>query len=213
MVCLLFSQAKITFAAVPVEAHPTIVVMDFSTHPGASSRRVDLGGVSRAVCDYIITRLVADGRFLVVERDLLQERFAEEGISVEGIIAPETARRIGTMLNAQYILYGDVTDVSDSRTGTRTDTYIGDVSIGTIKAHIVARLMNAQTGELVMAAKGEGKSKSALVKVNADEHNSLIVGTKKISQDSVVSALQKAAENTVDLLLIRLYGEDGKKEK
>ena len=129
-----------------------------------------------------------------------------------GVVAPDTAKRLGVVTGAQYILYGTVVDVSVSSTGTETEGW-GGVSIGTTKATVVIKCMDARTGELIMGAKGIGKSKTSYTKIKLDKQETINIGTRKVTQDSVTSALQKAAWEAVNVLTKRLYGEDDKRKE
>ena len=63
-------------------------------------------------------------------------------------------------------------------------------------------MMNVETGDIICIAKGEGKSKNAKSAVVLIE-----VGNTKVSQDSVHNALKKAAFQSVDILINRLYSK------
>ena len=87
------------------------------------------------------------------------------------------------------------------------------VTVGTTKAHVILRMMDVSTGDIVMAAKGEGKSKTSYVKAGTKAVGYISIGTKKVTQDSVHNAVQKAAYEAVDILADRLYGGGMANEK
>ena len=109
----------------------------------------------------------------------------------------------------KYIIYGNVNDVTLSDVGTQIG--IGGVTICTVKSHIIVRMMNVETGEIISAAKGEGKSQSSFVKIQGGEVAVIEVGRTKVTQDSVHNAIQKAAFQAVDILIERLYNEGSQK--
>ena len=186
-------------------SHPLVVVMDFGTHKGATTADINLTAAEKASCDYVMERLVEDGRFEVMERDLMQEKLEAEQLNTTGLIDPDTARRIGAILGVRYIVYGNVTDMTASDTGT---SIMGSgVKLLNVKSHIIARLMDVETGDILMASKGEGKSTSSLTKIGTEELGTITIGTQKVSQESVHNALQKAAYAAVDTMLERLYGK------
>ena len=132
----------------------------------------------------------------------VKDRIAAEGLNITGLIDPDTAQRLGKILGVRYLVYGNVVDMV-------VDFNVeAIVKVRTVKCHIVARIMDVETGKILMAAKGEGKSKSA--NVSLDE-SFFVIGTVKVSQTSVHNALQKAAFNSVDLLIERLCGKTNKK--
>ena len=113
---------------------------------------------------------------------------------------------LAAMLGVDYLIYGNVTDVSVSDTGTTIEGS-GGVTVGTTKAHIVLRMMDVSTGDILMAAKGEGKSKTSYVEVGSKNTGVITIGTYTVTYDSVHNAIQKSAADAVNVLVGRLYGE------
>ena len=183
---------------------PTVAVMDFGRHVGASTTDIILDNTEKTSSDYIIEALVESGRYDVVDKDMLAEKLAEANLKTTGIIDPDTAQRIGEILGVRYIIYGNVNDVTGSSTGLQIYSVGADVN--TVKAHIIARMMDVTTGDIVMAAKGEGKSKSSFVKAGKENIGYITVGTTQISQISVHNSIKKAAYAMVDKLTERLFG-------
>ena len=192
----------LTTEAAAIEPNASVAVMDFGTHEGTADPDVNLMNAERASSEYIIARLVDSKKLDVMDKDIVSDRIAAEGLNITGLIDPDTAQRLGKILGVRYLIYGNVVDmVVDFNVETV-------VKVRTVKCHIVARIMDVETGKILMAAKGEGKSKSA--NVSLDE-SFFVIGTVKVSQTSVHNALQKAAFNSVDLLIERLYGRANKK--
>ncbi|MBR3721456.1 MAG: hypothetical protein IKN12_01710 [Selenomonadaceae bacterium] len=187
----------------------TVAVMDFGTHKGAATSDISLASAEGASSDYVIERLVEDGRLTVMERSIMQEKLNKEKLKTTGIIDPDTAKRIGEILGVSYIIYGNVSDVTVSGTGTAT--IVGGVSLLNVKSHIIARIMDVKTGTIISASKGEGKSTSSLTSVGAPEAGVISVGVHKVSQVAVHNALKKAAYNAVDIMLMRIYGDKQKR--
>ena len=196
LIACLFMMSS-TVEAVSIEPNASVAVMDFGTHEGTSDPDVNLLNAERASSEYIISRLVSGKKFNVMDKDIVSDRIAEEHLNVTGLIDPDTAKRLGEILGVRYLVYGNVVDMV-------VDFNVeAVVKVRTVKCHIVARIMDVETGNILMAAKGEGKSKSANVSLN---EQFFVIGTVKVSQTSVHNALQKAAFNAVDLLVQRLYG-------
>lgn len=192
-------------AAFGMEKNPTVAVMDFGVHKGATTSDISLINAEKTACEYVIDRLVDTNQFYIVDKAVIDKYIAEENLNVTGLIDPDTAQRLGRLLNAKYIIYGNVVDVTLSDTGTQVMANIGGgVVVNTVKAHIIARMMDVSTGDIIMAAKGEGKSKSTYTKVKAAPIGIVTIGTAKVTQDSVHNAIQKAAYASVDLLVKRL---------
>lgn len=203
---------QLTAAAASVDRNATVAVMDFGTRPGATTAEININNAEHTSCDYIITRLVSRNCFNVMEKEFALNNAEKEGLNVVGLIDPDTAKRIGKLLNAKYLIYGNVTNVSVSDTGTSILGHIGGgVNVCTVKAHIMARMMDIDTGNIIMIAKGDGQSKSSFVKVVAGPSlmhvNVINIGTVKVTQDSVHNAIQKAAYAAVDDLMLKLFNE------
>ena len=180
---------------------PTVAVMDFGKlSDAADGIRTDNVGLT--VSEYIIEALIESGKFEVASREQIKEILAENDLEIAGIIPPSKARQIGKILGVRYIIYGNVNDVN-------SDTFTLEIisngaDVHTVKALIIARMMDVETGDIVTAARGEGKSKSSRVKVSAMNVGYISIGSAKVSEVSVHNAIKKAAYSMVDLLIERL---------
>jgi len=145
-----------------------------------------------------------------MDKDLVMNKLKAEKLKTVGIIDPDTAKKIGNILGVRYIVYGSVANVSLSDVGTQI---LGSgVTVCTVKARIIARIMDVETGEILMVTRGEGKSKSSYTKVQIGtsmiESPAIVIGTVKVTMDSVHNAIQKAAYDVVDKMCEKV---DGKK--
>lgn len=206
---IVFTMFSSVFAAT-IEQGAKVAVMDFGTHPHAVTIDINILNAGKAAHEYILQRLFESQKMDIMDRTMFEAQLAAENLNTTGLIYHDTAQKIGKILGVDYIIYGNVNDVTLSEIGTQIG--IGGVTVCTVKSHIIARVMNVETGEIISAAKGEGKSKSSFVKVQGGEVLTVEVGKTKVTQDSVHNAIQKAAFETVDVLIGRLYG-DSKKSK
>lgn len=185
-------------AAIAKDAN--VAVMDFGTRPGATTLEISINNAEYTSSEYIINGLVNKHCFNIMDKDMVMHRLQEKQLKTVGLIDPDTAKRIGDLLHTRYIIYGNVTNVSISDTGTQIMTNIGGgVNICTVKAHMIARVMDVETGDILMAVKGDGKSKSSFVKLHAGNGLTgvkvLKIGTVNVTMDSVHNAIAKAAED------------------
>lgn len=183
--------AQVAFAAT-IERGATVAVTDLGVHSGTSDPDVNLLNAEAASSEYVIARLVATNNFTVKERSLVYD--ALKNLNMLGLIDPDGAKKIGEVLNVRYLVYGNVTDVS---VGVEKAL----VNVTTVKAHIVLRIMDVDTGKILTAARGEGTSASSLV----GDENFFYIGTVKVTQTAVHNALQKAAFQAIDILNERLF--------
>lgn len=185
-------------AAIAKDAN--VAVMDFGTRPGATPSEININNAEYSSSEYIINGLVNKHCFNIMDKDMVMQQLKAEHLTTVGLIDPDTAKRIGDLLHTRYIIYGNVTNVSISDTGTQIMTNIGGgVNVCTVKAHVIARVMDVETGDILMAVKGDGKSKSSFVKLHAGNGLTgvkvLKIGTVNVTMDSVHNAIAKAAED------------------
>ena len=194
---------------VPVSAeiveNSKIAIMDLGTHEGAVPFDINIFNAGKAASEYLIQHLVQYGKFNVMDRTLVEAQIKEANLNTTGIIDPDTAKKIGEILGVDYLVYGNVNDVTLSETGASTAGVGIDISTVTVKSHIIVRVMEIETGKIISMAKGEGKSKGSFVRLKGGPIAELAIGRTKVTQDSVHNALQQAAFQTVDILIKKLY--------
>lgn len=198
-VCLAMIWSSHCFAAA-IAKDANVAVMDFGTRPGATTSEISINNAEYTSSEYIINGLVNKHCFNIMDKDMVMHRLQEKQLKTVGLIDPDTAKRIGDLLHTRYIIYGNVTNVSISDTGTQILTNIGGgVNVCTVKAHMIARVMDVETGDILMAVKGDGKSKSSFVRLHAGNGLTgvkvLKIGTVTVTMDSVHNAIAKAAED------------------
>lgn len=182
-----------------------IAVMDLGTHEGAVPFEINIFNAGKASSEYLIQRLFEVGKFNVMDRTLVEDKIRALNLNTTGLIDPDTAKKIGEILGADYLVYGNVNDVTLSETGGSTAGIGLDISKITVKAHLIVRVMEIETGRIIGAAKGEGKSSGAFVRIKGSPVAVFEIGRTKVTQDSVHNALQQAAFQTVDKLIKQLY--------
>lgn len=207
MLTLLVLSNAFAAQAAMIEKDAVVAVMDFGTHPGAASSDIALANAEGTTSEYVIARLINDGKMVVMDKENVRNQLEANNVKLTGLIDPDSAKVIGDVLNCQYIVYGNVNDVSVSNTGMKMLGPVGgNVNVCTVKSHVITRIMNVHDGTIVMAAKGEGVSKSSYTDIHSLQ-GGIQIGTVTVTQESVHNALQKAAFNAVDILTQRLYGQ------
>ena len=189
-------------SAALIESNANVAVMDFGTHPGAVPIDINILNAGQAANEYVTFRLIESGKLNVIDRFMVEEKINAEGIKTEGLVDPDSARKIGELLGVKYIIYGNVNDVTLSNVGT--SVLSTGVTVCTVQAHLIMRMMNVETGDIVMASKGEGKSKSSFAYVKGGPIVTVEVGKTKVTQDSVRNVIEQSAFSAVDVLLQRL---------
>jgi TolB-like protein len=107
LLALLLVVAGNALAADPAPKKPIVAVLYFNT-PDKSPHADDLFDMRKGLAEMVIADLVADGRFAVVERARLEEILAELSLQHSGKVDPATAAKIGKLLGAKYLVWGQL---------------------------------------------------------------------------------------------------------
>ena len=125
--------------------------------------------IGKGISDMIVTNLVRDGTYSVIERKQLDRILQEQNFTNSDRVNPATAAKIGKVLGVNAIIIGTITqfgaetrkmDVGGvtSRIGLGA---LGGVGTSKSKASVVldARMVNTETAEIMAVASGKGESK------------------------------------------------------
>jgi len=193
------------------QSAPTIAVLPFDD----GAIRVQWGGywqrgvewaVGSGIADMIATLLTEQakktGRFRVVERQRIQEALAEQDLGKSGRIAPETAARIGRLLGAQALLMGSVTqfavDIDRVDLPFNWGGFGGDRA--TARVEIDGRLVDSETGEVLSALTGKGKTHQYGVRIRRGDLAGLDIGSERFARSILGRATRGAVEQMVKLV-------------
>jgi curli biogenesis system outer membrane secretion channel CsgG len=119
------------------------------------------------VSDMLISALLKQGSFDVIERTQLQKLLEEHQLGKEGLLDPATAAKAGKILGVDLILGGKLAEFGVKEHGTGGITipvpFFGGVGIrkSTARAVVDARLVDVTTGRILMAEQGEGENKES----------------------------------------------------
>jgi len=117
---------------------------------------------ARSLTEALTTSLVATGRFIVLERQVLAQVQQEQDLGASGRVNKETAAEVGKLMGAQVLITGDITSFAFKRSsvgGKLTNVFKGvDAGIERVSASVTIdlRLIDAVTGEIIGSIKGEG---------------------------------------------------------
>lgn len=146
---------------------------------GAVSSEVGTYDVGKGITSLLITKLVNDGTYSVVDRQMLDSILKEQNLSVSDRADPATACKIGKILSVDAIMVGTITQFGfESKStnvgglaglGTSYIPYVGgytgfglgSVGVHKSKAHVAidARIIDINTTEILGAVHGAGESK------------------------------------------------------
>lgn len=167
IVCL----ALVALAATPMLAaneKPRIAVLEFENKANAGWHWwTDRG--AEAMQDVFVTELVKAGKFRVIDRERLDALMREKNLALSGDVNPATAVQAGQLLGVEYFLVGAVTEYGSTDAGAhgRGIGRLPGFRAGkkTFVAAANARIIDAQTGEIVWADEARGEESNVKVSV------------------------------------------------
>jgi curli biogenesis system outer membrane secretion channel CsgG len=172
------TQATQTASATQATAPPAatgrkkrIAIMDFdyaTVHSGVAAifgQDVDIG---KGIGDLLVTNLVKNGTYSIIERKALDKIMAEQNFSNSDRANPNSAAKIGKLLGVDAILVGSITEFGNETKNTGVGGSgggFGGFGLGGFKhknskanVALTARLVDVDTGEILGVAEGKGES-------------------------------------------------------
>lgn len=116
-----------------------VAVLDFQLH-GEGYETQDMGKI---VAEWLITALVRDGRFEVIERRLLEKILTEQKLGLSGIVDESSASKLGLMLGAKVVISGSVMSLK------------GQIEVN-------ARIIDVQSGSVIAAENAKSRGTDGL---------------------------------------------------
>lgn len=149
-----------------------VAVLDFEYGAVRSNSAAIFGtdaDIGQGISDLLVTTLVNDGSYSVIERAALNKVLAEQNFSNSERADPTTAARLGKVLGVDAIIVGTITQFgNDSKStglggvGSRLGGgALGGANFKSTKAvvEINARMIDVDTAEILAVASGKGESK------------------------------------------------------
>lgn len=199
--CLAFMAG--TCMAASLKSHPTVGILPLENR-GLVSEGWDREEMGAAV-EYVYTDLQDSGRFKLLDRTRQRALVDEYAHDMSGLVDEDTAPALGNQYGAQYLLMGSIIGVTTRRSETTV------VGAGTKRAQVTAtvslRLVDTETGEVVLAATGRSRKNNTLVKAPL---GLIRIGTEQVDKEQVNEALEDAIHDAVDGprgLLARMDGK------
>ena len=152
--------------------------------------------VGQGLTDMLTDSLVNTNRFIVLERERLNEVTAEQDLANSGRFKKETAAPIGEMEGAQLLIRGSVTTFEPDCKG-------GSIIVASAKTACVAinvRIIDAATGRVVAATTVEGTSTNSGVGL-IYTRSALPIGLGAWSKTPMETALRNCIETAVQYIV------------
>ena len=146
-----------------------IMDFDYATVHGATAalfgQDIDVG---KGISDLLVTYLVKDGTYSVIERKALDKIMAEQNFSNSDRANPTSAAKIGKLLGVDAIVVGSITQFGNETKNMNlggAGGALGGFGLGGFghkksKAivAVTARMVDIDTGEILAVAEGKGES-------------------------------------------------------
>jgi len=148
-----------------------VAVLDFGYASVMTTSQAVFGtqqDIGKGISDMLVDKLTNDGTYRVIERNAIQKVLSEQNFSNSDRVDPSSAAKIGKILGVDAIITGDITqfgrDDQNKNFGGIAGGYTGMAlgRLGSSKSKavvaITARLIDANTGEVLASAQGKGES-------------------------------------------------------
>ena len=168
--------------------------------------------IGKGISDMMVTQLVKDGTFSVIERKQIEKVISEQKLGASGLVDASTAAQIGKILGVKYVILGSITqfgiDTKNIDTGGfgRMFGLGADVGVSTAVAtvYIDARMIDTTTAEIVAVAEGKASESKSNVKVFAsDRHRGyghVAIGSSGFDSTMLGQTTRKCVEDVVKQL-------------
>ena len=180
-----------------------IAVIDFENKAGAASKfRIGSG-----MAEMLTTALIKSNRFIVVERQAIQDVLAEQDFGASGRTAQEAAAQFGRVLNAQILVRGAVTEFSQASSGGGQAFGYRGFSLGlrSGNAHVAVniRLYDSTTGQVLDSQRCEGSASSSGFSFAYSESD-WAIGSSTFQATPLGKATQAAVNKALYYIIMRM---------
>jgi curli biogenesis system outer membrane secretion channel CsgG len=205
---------------------PRIAVMDFdygtvqTTTAAVFGTNVDVG---KGITNLLVTDMVKDGNFSLIERSALDKVLNEQNFSNSNRADPNSAAKIGKLLGVDAIVVGTITEFGNETKKTGVGGGggnwggfgLGGFGHSNSKANvaITARVINIDTGEIMAVADGSGQSSRSSTSMLGGGGNWHGFGGGNAdfgSSDFQQTIIGEATKNAVQQLATNLDTQSGK---
>lgn len=159
--CLLGFASLAAAADTPRSKRPLVAVTDFDFGTVGYHWWGD-ADIGKGMADQVMNELIEEGSFRVVERKKLDTILAEQDFAHSDRADPGAAKlsKLGKVLGVRYIITGSITKFGGEDKSKGGSLKGIGLHVGKAKTEVTvtARLVDTSTGEVVLAAKGEGVS-------------------------------------------------------
>jgi curli biogenesis system outer membrane secretion channel CsgG len=215
-----------TQATAPQGRKKRVAIFDFDYATVQTSTAALFGtnvDVGKGISDLLVTDLVKDGTYSVIERKALDKILAEQNFSNSDRANPTSAAKIGKLLGVDAIIVGSITQFGNETKNTNiggAGAGLGGFGIGGFgkkksKAIVAvnARMVDIDSGEILGVADGKGESareSTSLLGGGGNWHGFGAGGANFGSSDFQQTILGEAVKLAVDQMSTGLVANNTK---
>lgn len=177
--------------------------------------------IGKGISDMMVTNLVRDGTYSVIERKQLDKILQEQNFSNSDRANPATAAKIGKVLGLNAIIIGTITqfgaETKKIDAGAITSRFgLGRVGTSSSKANVVidARMVNTETAEIMAVASGKGQSSRGGVNLLGGAGGNvggIDMGSSNFQQTIIGEATRQAVDDLTRQLVAQADKVEGTK--
>lgn len=213
------SQVKQEPAQVYSGPKKRIAVMDFEDKVPRQGERIGLmqllwgGGpaqsssIGTGMSDMLTTALMQTGRFLVVERQNLEDVLKEQQLGASGMVNEQTSAKVGDLVGAQILIRGAVTEFQEKTGGSAGGFALPKFGIGvkTASAHVAIdiKIYDVTTGVVLDAKNISKEIKESGLAMAANVHG-IKFGGAEFQKTPVGKAVRECINEAVEYVTIRM---------
>lgn len=163
--------------------------------------------VGQGMTEMLITALVESGRFIVVERKVLEDVIKEQDLGTEGRIRKETAAKVGEILGAQILVRGAITELEEKKSGKAGAIGYKGILLGggRVRGYIATeiRLIDSTTGQILDSHRSIGESKKGGLIIGVSTGD-VTFGGGGFKKTAIGEAVNKAIRDMVNYITAKM---------
>ena len=206
---LLFSWTIFSsVSAAGIKDHPRMAVMNFGNKAIMSSG-IALDDMAMAT-EYAIYQLAASGWFELIDYEQLQAIINIHELNLSGLVDPGTVIKMGKFTGAQYLIIGNVTGLTTKESEVSYN-HGGIGGLGNyqhmVTANVTMRIIDAETGRIVVAGIGNGSSTSTNTEIKFTKYRTKKTVSETTTAEKSRSKIVSADEDTAMTIKNRSFSQ------
>ncbi len=163
--------------------------------------------LGEGLSEILITELIKSNRFLLVEREAIQDIVKEQEAGMSGLVRQETAAKTGQLSGAQFMIKGAITEFNAEAAGGGLSIAFRQGEVGgksrTAYVGIDVRIVDNATGQIHASynASGTAKSKGASLAAAFGGSDNVKIGASAFYSTALGQATRQAVQKIVTFIL------------